>query len=163
MSVLQKLNTYCTGQVWNKFWKEIVADTWHICGKAICLFFTFWLNVFKIGTYLTAFLQDRNTRIKKKHRLSFRAFAHSVMAAISILQNNKTVAMLVTAILWELNSFYVRTIFCSKKLAWLLATWVKTPISREIANSLRILWIDAYQFSLSLRRNCSKFERISIS
>lgn len=26
MSVLLKLNTYCTGQVW----KEIVADTWHM-------------------------------------------------------------------------------------------------------------------------------------
>ena len=28
--------------------------------------------------------------------------------------------------LWELNSAYVKTFFCSNKFAWLLATWVKT-------------------------------------
>ena len=55
-------------------------------------------------------------------------FSHDVTAAILVSQNKETAAMLVSQtnpVGVELLS-YVNTFFCSNKLAWLLATWVKT-------------------------------------
>jgi len=54
----------------------------------------------------------------------YRAFSHDVTAAILVFQNNETAAKLVfqtNPLGVELFSF-VKTFFCSKKFAWLLAT-----------------------------------------
>ena len=69
-----------------------------------------------------------------KYLLSIERFSHDVTAAIFGFQNNETAAMLVyteNPLGVELFS-HVNAFFCSNKLAWKLATWVKT-LYRTIA------------------------------
>ena len=71
-----------------------------------------------------------NTRYSSTHKAGAnRLFSHDVTAAILVSRNNETSAMLVsqTSPRGVELFFYANAFFCSKKLAYMLATWVKTP------------------------------------
>ena len=84
-------------------------------------FLPFFISFFK-------FLFLRNwIEVKLQCKVN-RAFSHDVTAAILVFQNNETATMLVyqeNPLGVELLS-HVNAFFCSNKLAWMLATWVKT-------------------------------------
>ena len=73
--------------------------------------------------------------MKDEILIPYRVFSHDVTAAISVSQNNKKAAILVSQaspVGVELLS-YANTFFCSYKFAWMLATWVKALyISKNI-------------------------------
>ena len=70
----------------------------------------------------------RAVQREENQSLTYRAFSHDVMGAILVFQNNETAAVLMsqTNPVGVEGICYVNTSFCSNRLAWLLATGVKT-------------------------------------
>ena len=88
-----------------------------------------WTLILKKITNISRTGRDGTSAMKSaRFNFLYRAFSYDVTAAILLFQNNGTAAMLVyqdNPVGVELFS-YVKTFFCSNKLAYVLAMWVKT-------------------------------------
>jgi len=71
---------------------------------------------------------------------TYGAYAHDLMTAILVFQNNDTTAMLVyqTSPVGVQLFSYVNTFFCSNKFAWLLDTRVNTLYKDQVIKNLRL-------------------------